>query len=185
VYKKSKCREVLGHFDVLASDVGKRGPEGVAPSSKIEVLGIVMVADAEVEDAVERRDHPAAAPDARDNILQREPFILRMSEPRIGRLYVALAVAHARLDQFVVKEQTSVQGGLRSGLQLELRRTPWSRIRVVGERLAETGDVDVRLALGEAGKPVAVPSRAVDKARIECLTGAQLGAGVVDHEIPG
>ena len=79
-----KRHEVLGHLDVLASGVGKRCPEGLAPSSKIEVLGIVMVADMEVEDAVERRDHPAAAPDARDNILQREPFIFAGVNPGSG-----------------------------------------------------------------------------------------------------
>jgi len=93
--------------------------------------------------------------------------------------------AHAGGAQSVMQKQSPVACGVVSALEFKLRRPPRRSVIVVGQRLAEPGDIDVRFASHQAGELVAPPIRTVDQRRIEGLAGFELGAGVMDDEVAG
>lgn len=108
------------------------------------MLRVVVVTDMKIQHAMKDRDHPVAAPHARDHILQGKPCILLRREAWIGRLYITVSPAHAWLHQLVMQEKTLVVHVLR--LQFELRCPPGCLVVDIGQRFARPGDVDVGLS---------------------------------------
>lgn len=131
------CRRQRGNacdgIDIVAPDLREHRLQGLPEGHEIEVLRIVVVADMDIQDTVKRQDHPAAAPNARDDILQRELCVLHLGESRIGGIYIALSGTHPGLHELVVQEQDPVMSVLR--LELELRCPPWCRVGVVRDSI--------------------------------------------------